>query len=407
MIAPSAHHLPWLYIDFNAYFASVEQTLRPELRGKPIAVIPVDAATTCCIACSYEAKQFGIRTGMDISEAQRLCPHLQCVVARQNEYVAFHHQFLQVIEHCIPVRHVRSIDEVACQLDVAQRAPEAALKLAHSIKHELAKHFGKSLRCSIGIAPNELLAKIAAEWQKPDGLYVLQASSIANHLSHLKLRDVPGIGERTEIRLQKYGVHSMPDLLSLTPKQMRAAWGSLEGERLWYRLRGYDFELPASPQSTIGHEHVLPPPLRTTELAGAVARKLLCRAARRLRSHALWARGLSVYLSFSPGREKQIWECHARIPETQDDPTLVQLLGRMWSACPEGKPTFVGVTLYDLVPDAQHTGWLFPEEELRSHLHSSLPPHLSRKIHPAGIHIVREAAPPQIAFRSIPASVAM
>ena len=123
---------------------------------------------------------------------------------------------------------------------------------------------------------------------------------------------------------------------------------------------------------------------------------------RRLREQSLWAKGLSVYLSFSPGREKQIWECHTRVAEVQDDMTLLQILSRMWSACPDGKPTFVGVTLYELIPDSQHTGWLFEQDELRSHIHDGLRDDLAHKIYPASVYTVRHVAKPQIAFASIP-----
>jgi hypothetical protein len=98
------------------------------------------------------------------------------------------------------------------------------------------------------------------------------------------------------------------------------------------------------------------------EQAEAVAQKLLARATARLRSRRLWARGLAVYLSFSPGREKKLWECHSRMLEAQDVFTIQALLKRMWADCPRGKPTFVGVELYDIVPDEQHTETFLPEE---------------------------------------------
>ncbi|MGH8454185.1 MAG: DNA polymerase, partial [Nevskiales bacterium] len=105
-----------LYIDFNSYFASVEQQDRPELRGKPVAVLPVMTDSTCCIAASYEAKRFGIKTGTNVGEAKRLCPGLVCVQARHELYVEYHQAILKVIDTCIPVDEVRSIDEMACSL---------------------------------------------------------------------------------------------------------------------------------------------------------------------------------------------------------------------------------------------------------------------------------------------------
>src|ERR1700677_4154308 len=108
--------LRWLYIDFNSYFASVEQQLRPELRGKPIAIVAVDTDSTSAIAASYEAKAFGIKTGTPIHEAKKLCPDIKIVVARHEHYVDFHHQIQEEVENHIPITMVCSIDEVASRL---------------------------------------------------------------------------------------------------------------------------------------------------------------------------------------------------------------------------------------------------------------------------------------------------
>src|SRR5882757_8253541 len=108
--------LRWIYIDFNSYFASVEQQLDPALRGKPVAVLPVMTDSTCAIAASYEAKAFGVKTGTPIYEAKKMCPGLICVLARHERYVEFHHRLIEEIERHIPVTAVCSIDEVACRL---------------------------------------------------------------------------------------------------------------------------------------------------------------------------------------------------------------------------------------------------------------------------------------------------
>src|ERR1700723_838578 len=108
--------LRWLYVDFNSYFASVEQQMRPELRGKPIAVVPVETDSTCAIAASYEAKAFGVKTGTMIYAAKKMCPGLICVMAGHEHYVEFHERILDEIDHLIPVTAVCSIDEMACSL---------------------------------------------------------------------------------------------------------------------------------------------------------------------------------------------------------------------------------------------------------------------------------------------------
>ena len=110
----------WLFLDLNAYFASVEQQVNPALRGVPVAVVPVMTDTTCCIAASYEAKAFGIKTGTLVREAKALCPSLRLVEARQDLYVDYHHRIVKTVDSCVPVESVLSIDEMICRLQGSQ-----------------------------------------------------------------------------------------------------------------------------------------------------------------------------------------------------------------------------------------------------------------------------------------------
>src|SRR3984885_641651 len=216
-----AQSLRWLYVDFNSYFASVEQQLRPELRGQPIAVVPAETDSTCAIAASYEAKAFGIKTGTMIHEAKRLCPGLTCVLARHERYVEFHHGLIEEIEQHIPVTAVCSIDEVACRLMDNEISVERSTEIAQSIKRGIAKNIGPYMRCSIGIAPNRYLAKVGTELQKPDGLVVLRAKDLPQKLFSLKLRDLSGVGANIEHRIQMAGITDLPGLFALSPHQMR------------------------------------------------------------------------------------------------------------------------------------------------------------------------------------------
>ena len=128
-----------LYVDFNSYFASVEQQLVPELRGKPVGVLPVMAETTCCIAASYEAKAFGVGTGTIVRDARKLCKDIVFVEACPPLYVEMHHKLIAIVESCTPVEEVRSIDEMVCSLTGSQQKTDNALKLAAKIKHEMHK----------------------------------------------------------------------------------------------------------------------------------------------------------------------------------------------------------------------------------------------------------------------------
>src|ERR1017187_7457416 len=123
-----------LYVDFNSYFASVEQQLRPRLRGRPLGVLPVMTESTCCIAASYEAKAFGIKTGTMVREAKKRCPDMVFVEARPALYVQKHHELVAAVESCTPVGKVLSIDEMACPLMGSEQQRSKALALAQRIK---------------------------------------------------------------------------------------------------------------------------------------------------------------------------------------------------------------------------------------------------------------------------------
>jgi len=228
-----------LYVDFNSYFASVEQQCQPELRGKPVGVLPVMAETTCCIAASYEAKAFGIKTGTIVRDARKLCKNMIFVEARPSLYVELHHKLIQIVESCTHVEKVLSIDEMVCRLTGSQQKKENALKLAAKIKREINKQY-PYIKCSIGIGPNTFISKVASNMQKPDGCIVIEQHELPNRLLSLKLRDLNGIGHQMEIRLNRYRITTIEALYAANKDQLRTAWGSVEGERMYDKLRGLE-----------------------------------------------------------------------------------------------------------------------------------------------------------------------
>ena len=275
--------LRWLYLDLNSYFASVEQQLDPALRGRPIAVAPVDTDATSAIAASYEAKAFGIRTGTPIWEAKAKCRDLVVVPARHEEYVRFHHRIIAEVERHVPVAAVCSIDEVACRLCDNENGRGTVEALSRRIKAGIAANVGTELRSSIGVAPNRLLAKMAADMEKPDGLTVLDAASLGPRLRALQPGDIPGVGKNMERRLAAAGVVTMERILALDAREARRVWGSVWGERLHWLLKGADLPELVTQRRTIGHSHVLGPDRRAPDRARLVARRLCLKAATRLR----------------------------------------------------------------------------------------------------------------------------
>lgn len=211
-----------LYVDFNSYFASVEQQMRPELRGKSIGVLPVDAETTCCIAASYEAKKFGVKTGTPVREARKLCPDIIFVEARPYLYIEYHHRLVEIVESCTPVERTLSIDEMVCKLTGSQQQRKNALALADRIKQAIRREVGEHIRSSIGIAPNMFLAKVASDMQKPDGCVVIEQHELPDKIFSLKLRELYGIGKRMEQRLNAAGIYTVPELYAANRQQLRS-----------------------------------------------------------------------------------------------------------------------------------------------------------------------------------------
>ena len=258
-------------------------------------MVPLVADTTCCIAASYEAKRYGVRTGTQVGEAKRLCPGIVLVEARHELYVEYHHRVVEAVESCLPVTSVMSIDEMACRLLGREQPLLAALELARDVKAAVRRKVGSTLRCSVGLATNRYLSKVASDMEKPDGLVALTPDLLHDALSALTPRDLPGVGARMEKRLHQAGIQTMEQLLALDREQLHTAWGGIGGEKLWHWLRGEDFGDPELEHAkSIGHSHVLSPEPRTPEGAYAVANKLLHKAAMRLRMQKLWAAGISL-----------------------------------------------------------------------------------------------------------------
>ena len=176
----------YLFVDMNAYFASVEQQDNPELRGKPVAVVAVNAETTSCLAASYEAKKFGIKTGTPVWRAREMCPGIACIAARPHRYVELHEKIVKAVGRCVPVEKILSVDEMACKLLGEEREPAKATRIGRAIKREILDKVGDYLRCSIGVAPNGLLAKMAGDMQKPDGLTVIAQEDLPGVLHRLE-----------------------------------------------------------------------------------------------------------------------------------------------------------------------------------------------------------------------------
>jgi len=392
----------WLYVDMNSFFASVEQEMDPSLRGLPVAVVPLKTDTTCCIAVSYEGKAFGVKTGTLVREARRLCPKMKFIVGDHSNYVRYHNLIVEAVESCVPVDSVCSIDEMACRLTGYQQDVKVATDLAATIKAAIRDKVGSSLKCSIGLGPNRYLAKIAGDMKKPDGFTVILPSDLPQILFQLKLRDLTGIGARTEERLNRNGIHTMEQLLALSPEEMNKAWGSICGEEIWHVLRGEHLEARVTEQKSISHSHVLPPELRNRAGAMRILKKLTDKAATRLRKEGFFASGINIYVRFI-GRNA--WQARCSLMETQDTLAFIHAIKTLWKELPDGQVFAVGVAMSGLVPEALHSPSLF-EDQRRNQLTRTLD-QINEKfgediLHYGATHESKGLVPLRIAFTRIP-----
>jgi len=425
----------FLHIDLNSFFASVEQHLHPEYRDRPLAVVPTLADTTCCIAASYEAKALGIKTGTQVGEAKRICPGIILVHGNHGDYADHSRRIADAVDLVCPVAHTPSIDEMVCQLMGRECEPPRARQIALAVKQSIYQHVGPTLRCSIGMAPNRYLAKVASDMQKPDGLIGLLPSQLPRAIAHLELRDLPGVGARMEKNLAAKGISTMPQLLALDRAAMHALFSSVWGDRMYHWLRGHvtGNDDPASSfgssggdiQKSLGHSHVLAPEHRTPDGSWAVAHKLLHKAAMRLRMEKFYCGSLSVAIRYALSKEQaatvrskkhfsginhQGWGMEARFAECNDTLTLLEVLRSIWAQRPTGplcnRPFFVGITLSRLIHDDDRQRSLFADPGHRDELSHTMDK-LNLKyghstLHFAGMLPARESAPTRIAFTQIP-----
>lgn len=390
--------LRWLFLDLNSYFASVEQQEHPELRDKPVAVVPVEADSSFVIAASYEAKAHGVKTGTRIGDAKAMCPGLICVKGDHSCYMHYHERILDAIEEVLPVDQVCSIDEMRIRLLGKEREPDQARALASKIKSSISSQVGPYLKCSIGIAPNPFLAKVGTELQKPDGLVVLEVGELEERLSTLKLTDFPGINKRMLARLQAHGIFTTPDLLLRTEADLRRAFGSIIGARWWFLLRGYDLPEEHTHRRSLGHSHVLPPDLRTPNGARQVLLRLVTKAASRLRANGLWTQEVEVAV-----RGRQKWSAHTKCQATHDTTTLVDTVLRLWESSNFEGPNQVSVTFLGLIEAEAVTPSLFEDYsalERMSDAFDSLNQKFGKNtVYLAAMHDARKTAEERIAFQ--------
>ncbi|MFB0525930.1 MAG: DNA polymerase IV [bacterium] len=290
-----------MHVDMNAFFASIEQKANPRLRNKPVLVGGSPHSRTVVATASYEAREYGVKTGMPLSEARRLCPQAILVEGNSAKYIDTSLEIIKILNEFTDQVEVFSIDEAFIDVTGSQALFGKPVEIARKIKERLRRKLG--LTCSIGIAPNKLLAKLASEMEKPDGLVEIEEEEVSNILASLPVEKLCGIGEKTAFHLSRLGIRTAEELGN-APLDLLIHHFGIIGHLLKQMGRGMDGSRVISyteegEVKSMGHSYTLPGDTSDMEMIRTVLLRLSEQVGRRLRKGGYRGRRVTLVLRYS------------------------------------------------------------------------------------------------------------
>ena len=272
------------HIDMNAFFASIEQRDNPKLFGKPIAITNGNKGS-CIITCSYEARAFGIKTGMYFSEAKRKCPSLIRCSSNPKKYIYVSSKIMDILYNISPDIEIFSIDEAFLDLSNCKKIYPSLFDVAYLIKDKIFSDL--NLPCSIGIAENKSNAKFAAKMQKPDGITVLPPDKSEEILSNYPIKDLCGVSNGIGSFLNNHGVFVCGDMKNIPISILGTRYGNI-GKKIWLMAQGKDIDslkLRENPPKSFGHGKVTKPNLKDIYEIKKILHHMSNKVAKRLRQN--------------------------------------------------------------------------------------------------------------------------
>ncbi len=340
-----------IHVDMNAFFAAVEQRDFPELRRRPLAITN-GLQGTCIITCSYEARAFGIHTGMRLQAARRLCPQLVQRPARPRVYAQVSAAIMAALrDHISPDMEVFSVDEAFLDVTHCQRLHGTPLRMARMVKALVAEVSG-GLRCSVGVSGDKTTAKFAAKLEKPDGLTVIPPWEARERLRDIPVTTLCGVAEGIGRFLARHGARTCGDVARLPVSVLARRFGNL-GRRIWLMCQGRDpdrIHLEAPPPRTLGHGKVVPPGTRDRTLLLTYLQHMSEKVAARLRRHALEAQ---VFFVGIKGRNEWLGQRLRTAVPVCDGGAIFELCRRFMAETWQGEPAFQ-VQVTALAPQPRH-----------------------------------------------------
>lgn len=354
-----------MHIDLNSCFATVEQQARPQLRGKPVAIVNRRTDKTAIVTASYEAKAKGVKVGMKLRDAKILCPDIIALESDPPKYRYVYHKLLDIMRDYSAHVTMKSIDEGVIDFhhtshDIAGRD---LVDIGMEIKQRLKDEIGVWMRCNVGIATNRFLAKTAAGLHKPDGLDVITSQNIKQVMGELKLTDLTGIAHRNEKRLNSVGIYTPLQFLDADVVTLKKiVFKSVVGEWWYKRLRGFEVDDVETQLGRVGRQYVLE---RFDLTHDEIVQRLhhLCESVgSRLRSQNLAARGVYVY---AKTLDREYWHSStlSPLPFFSDQSIYSQAL-QLFDRAPDNLKE-IGIHCYELTEAENSQLSFFADEIIR------------------------------------------
>lgn len=290
------------HVDMDAFFVSVEEIFNPSLIGKPVVVGGKANQRGVVSAASYAARKFGVHSAMPLRTAARLCPQAIFVEGHMSRYVEFSRKIFDILQKFSPQVEMASIDEAYIDLSGTERLFGPPLRTAHML-HEAIRAETK-LRCSLGVAPSRMVAKVSSDQAKPNGVLYIVPGQEASFLAPLEVRKIPGVGKKTEAALHRLGIRRVGDLAALEEHFLASHFGRW-GLALAGKAKGedagawFDSEVGAGEQpKSISHEHTFSVDVAEGGQLETTLLKLSEMVSRRLREQSLYARTVQLKLRY-------------------------------------------------------------------------------------------------------------
>ncbi len=325
-----------MHIDLNSCFATIEQQANPKLRGKPIAVAAYTTSNGCILAPSIEAKKLGIKVGMQVREGKMLYRNLIVLPPDPNKYRSVHSGLKNIIADYTADFVPKSIDEFVLNLKDFPAFNKGMMQIGREIKTRIKNEVGDWLTVSIGIGPNQFLAKTAAGLHKPDGLDVIDKNNYLKVYSSLALMNLTGIKSRNSVRLNSVNIFTVLDFYNAPIHKIKTAFESITGYYWYLRLHGFEIDDVTFNRKSFGNSYALPKPLITHEELSPILQKLVQKTGSRLRKAGFRARGVHVAIVY---RDHSFWHHGITLPDyIFDSRDIYKMAFRIMYSSPYQKP---------------------------------------------------------------------